>query len=258
MACSLADIRRKCHQDPFCKVCYKKDGLLRCKNCKFIYYCGKKCQRKDWKEHKKVCEVYKAGNECGENESIEEIISKIDPEIMANFMSVDYADMAYAPKIPEYHKEYKNSFPTDISGYNILRDSWMSDRRSHLISGCNNNEPQSKQHFLQRWGWCLQIEEVRSQLNNGSLRPGDILKDIVLNKVEDFEYPYQVNQTMKNTPVRPQEFQLGQTYVAIGFVDLSPLLMGSYKSDAGGTIMPMKYISQSTQVYFLNLFFILP
>src|SRR5947209_7521905 len=45
-----------------CRVCQKEDGddikLLRCNACKNIkdtWYCSKKCQKADWKEHKKHC-----------------------------------------------------------------------------------------------------------------------------------------------------------------------------------------------------------
>jgi len=40
-----------------CAIC-KKTGnkLKKCGRCKIVYYCSAKCQRKDWKEHKKVCQ----------------------------------------------------------------------------------------------------------------------------------------------------------------------------------------------------------
>jgi Serine/threonine protein kinase len=39
-----------------CNVCSKTEGqLLQCGGCKLVWYCSVDCQRKDWKEHKKVC-----------------------------------------------------------------------------------------------------------------------------------------------------------------------------------------------------------
>ena len=39
-----------------CNYCNKIDGKLKtCTRCKQAFYCSKKCQKKDWKNHKKVC-----------------------------------------------------------------------------------------------------------------------------------------------------------------------------------------------------------
>lgn len=44
---------RKTH----CTTCGKEstDDLDRCSKCKTVYYCGRKCQKIDWKEHKREC-----------------------------------------------------------------------------------------------------------------------------------------------------------------------------------------------------------
>ena len=31
------------------------DTFKKCRGCKAVVYCGKACQKKDWKTHKKVC-----------------------------------------------------------------------------------------------------------------------------------------------------------------------------------------------------------
>ncbi|KAJ6469418.1 hypothetical protein C8R45DRAFT_1016962 [Mycena sanguinolenta] len=41
-----------------CRTCRAREPLVtlsRCNNCKYIYYCSKKCQRADWKDHKVLC-----------------------------------------------------------------------------------------------------------------------------------------------------------------------------------------------------------
>ena len=38
-----------------CAGCGKGEELKRCTRCMEIVYCGKECQRKHWKEHKKAC-----------------------------------------------------------------------------------------------------------------------------------------------------------------------------------------------------------
>ena len=42
-----------------CAVCQAEepamDTFKKCRGCKAVVYCGKACQKKDWKTHKKVC-----------------------------------------------------------------------------------------------------------------------------------------------------------------------------------------------------------
>jgi hypothetical protein len=43
-----------------CSACGKKsDTLMKCRNCKCVWYCDKDCQNKHWKEHKKECKPIK-------------------------------------------------------------------------------------------------------------------------------------------------------------------------------------------------------
>ena len=44
-----------------CDSCLQRSGSLRCSGCKFVYYCSKECQKKDWKAHHKYeeCKVFK-------------------------------------------------------------------------------------------------------------------------------------------------------------------------------------------------------
>ena len=43
-----------------CSACGEKsDTLMKCRACKCVWYCDKKCQNKHWKEHKKECKPIK-------------------------------------------------------------------------------------------------------------------------------------------------------------------------------------------------------
>ena len=54
-------VRRKTVTSLKCNCCGRVKGsnsgltLNKCSRCKKIYYCGKECQRKDWKKHKGTC-----------------------------------------------------------------------------------------------------------------------------------------------------------------------------------------------------------
>ena len=39
-----------------CCFCFVKYGHYKCSSCKSVYYCSKKCQIDDWKEHKLICD----------------------------------------------------------------------------------------------------------------------------------------------------------------------------------------------------------
>ena len=52
----LADITSEKAWQNMCSVCGEEDvKTKRCSACKNIRYCSQKCQRADWKSHKKVC-----------------------------------------------------------------------------------------------------------------------------------------------------------------------------------------------------------
>ncbi|GME49153.1 Ubiquitin carboxyl-terminal hydrolase 18 [Neofusicoccum parvum] len=46
-------------EDPRCRVCGRGEGTMKCAGCGVVRYCGRECQRADWKrEHKRVCAMY--------------------------------------------------------------------------------------------------------------------------------------------------------------------------------------------------------
>lgn len=38
-----------------CRTCRKVDDVKKCQGCGVVAYCGRECQRKDWRNHKGVC-----------------------------------------------------------------------------------------------------------------------------------------------------------------------------------------------------------
>lgn len=49
-----------------CETCGKAaadligTGLLKCAQCKSVFYCGKECQKSNWRSHKKLCGKHQA------------------------------------------------------------------------------------------------------------------------------------------------------------------------------------------------------
>ena len=44
-------------KEPQCAFCHSKtEDLKRCFGCKKVFYCGKQCQKRHWKEHKPHCQ----------------------------------------------------------------------------------------------------------------------------------------------------------------------------------------------------------
>ena len=44
----------------FCSACEKEsDTLMKCRDCKCVWYCDAACQKRHWKEHKKECKPFK-------------------------------------------------------------------------------------------------------------------------------------------------------------------------------------------------------
>jgi hypothetical protein len=51
-------------REKVCSQCDKKRTaemhFYKCSNCKFVYYCSRECQEKQWKSHKIVCDYFKS------------------------------------------------------------------------------------------------------------------------------------------------------------------------------------------------------
>ena len=66
-----------------CKVCkHTTDTLLMCEKCAFTSYCSKRCQEKDWVNHKDICG----------NVEISSHISELDQGVLtylAQFLTLD-------------------------------------------------------------------------------------------------------------------------------------------------------------------------
>ena len=155
-----------------------------------------------------------------------------------------------APEMPKFHDEYKKVYPRDVAFYTKLRDSWVMSKmltKEIVLKELSRREVDHR-IFMKRWGPCALSHELRAFLSNNP-KPGDIFSE-----KPSAAYGYlpgqQIYQSMRNSPVTPQTFELGETYVAIGFVDMFPLVVGSFVTkDKDGTEQePMVYYGYDKSV----------
>ena len=55
--------------DKWCLGCTNKNAKYKCSDCKSVYFCGRECQKKCWKVHKKHCKrnLFSICMACGNN-----------------------------------------------------------------------------------------------------------------------------------------------------------------------------------------------
>ncbi len=219
-------------EDGQCSVC-SKEGSKRCSRCKVVYYCGRVCQKKDWKIHKKVCSDVADTTFVKENVLPHQGLYD-SPEMLEKIysMKVTPPSLGQVCEIPKFHEEYKKAYPKDGTLYVKLRENWVLSKmqtKEMTHEELENESEIDERVFLKRWGPTAFTDELRLFLSSNP-KPGDIF----VNKPQ-ISYGYytgqEVYQSMRNSPVRPQKFEIGETYVAIGFVDLFPLVVGDFVNE---------------------------
>ena len=55
--------------------------MFQCSSCKYVHYCGKDCQKKDWDIHKTECKKFAAANSS-------KTISKLNDEMIRIYLRV--------------------------------------------------------------------------------------------------------------------------------------------------------------------------
>jgi hypothetical protein len=65
----MANITSVSHENKFCEVCFKPTQQ-KCTKCEKVFYCSIRCQKKDWKVHKLICEREVVKDFEGEKKSL--------------------------------------------------------------------------------------------------------------------------------------------------------------------------------------------
>ncbi len=214
-------------------------GAKTCSRCKAQHYCGKECQTKDWKRHKKHCT---ASGKIYDKDMIDGMIQDFHSILNGHFHL-----MLNGPKIPKYHEEFEQVYPGENLAYERLKSSWIQSGKYHIHSELEYGTGIFSPFFQKRWGpnSSYHYKELQTFLSREDLEPGDILEKILLHGVEEAIEPYKCNQSMRNSTVQPQQFIIGETYIAIGFVDIFPLVTGSFVSEDEHNehkLKPMNYL----------------
>ena len=219
-----------------CSVC-SKQGAKKCSRCKFQFYCSKECQKKDWKTHKSICR--EISNTTAQYEStgptrgIGEGILSAKKDRYSQMLSMVSA-MGVTQLVPEYHNEYKKLYPAERTNYEKLCDSWMMAKMLDETLFGNRVIDDSREYdhrdLLKRWQY-FGLELVQFLSSNPN--PRDIFSNRTITSYGAMKTPMgayntTIYQTMRNTPVLPSDFDFGNTYISIGFMDMLHLVLGSY------------------------------
>ena len=101
--------------DKWCLYCNKKDVNKRCSNCKSVFFCDKKCQKKAWKTHKKHCgrNLFTICSCCG----------KENPKLKCDGCPVKFCDNLCKNEIYQQHKDFDcDYFSNTFCGTNKVSD----------------------------------------------------------------------------------------------------------------------------------------
>lgn len=98
-------------QQKKCKVCREtKEKMMRCAGCDKkdipIFYCSQKCQKKDWKKHKKHCFCFETCGMCGKKSDSLKKCSGCE--------SISYCDRQCQKKDWKTHKPHCRSEDKDL------------------------------------------------------------------------------------------------------------------------------------------------
>jgi len=132
-----------------CRICFidqdellKKNGsrMKSCANCGKAWYCGKKCQKKDWKLHKKFCEGRLkdpvAVAEFSLFENWKKDYRSILDAIISALMHSDVSSTHCAVLQVEYKKH--NEVPFQIKSYRTVPDTILVSHAHDVCDDQNN------------------------------------------------------------------------------------------------------------------------
>ncbi|CAB5308274.1 unnamed protein product [Rhizophagus irregularis] len=220
-----------------CNVCLKP-SKNKCTNCNQIYYCSKKCQKKDWKEHRKVCGT--VGTELiiptssSSSEMREFISDLISDDVVENF------------NVPDFEQEYAIKYPHEKMHIQFLNSAQSSIEYLQLIGRFIDHDPDEPdpKYIMNRWN---EFSEVLINFLTTPRKIGDIFTGKM--KSQYLGGKDVAAQSFSSMSKLSLTYDQGKVHIAVGFVDLDLLLQAEITQNMNFIEQPNKFIGYEGSVY---------
>ena len=213
-----------------------------------------KCQKKDWKTHKKNCKFSSQSNSTNPSS---QLVSRSAAAARSNsswetifdsnqMREIEQSMETYSYLIPDYAMEYKQRYPGNFDHVFKL----MFERRTCIAlfgriehgGKAFLDEDFDPKIALKRWGLTLNSKSSFDQfINREDLKVGDIWDRPVVpyatvTDILGSTFTLNYSDTLRNTPNQELVFDFGRHYVFFGYVDFSQLLWGSFQNEKEGIL----------------------
>ena len=215
-----------------CAYCHTREGKFRCSGCKRMMYCGKQCQKDDWKTHKSQCYAFRPLN-CN-SKQLDQLVneracSEESGDAMVRMMEV-LSDMAPRSiprtlEVPPYHEEYRKVYPNERSHYKALKENVNQQKLWSLDANYIHTMEWTQGIYIKRYG---EVSPRLFRFLENNPKPGCIFESYSPIQGNNSLY-----QTMKNIPVDQLDLERGKCYVFAGHVDFHQLIMASVTEGDG-------------------------
>ncbi|GET00747.1 hypothetical protein GLOIN_2v1834130 [Rhizophagus clarus] len=208
------------------------------KNRKFNKGSSRVINKKDWKEHKKVCGT--VGTELI-------IPTSSSPSEMREFISdLMFDNDMENSNIPNIEQEYSMKYPHEKVHIQFLNSVQSSIKYLHFIERFIDHDPSEPdpKYIMKRWN---EFSDVLIKFLTTPRKIGDIF-------IEKKKSPYLREkdvdaQSFNNMPKQSLTLNKGKVHIAIGFVDLDLLLRAKIIQNENSIDQPIQFIGYEGSVY---------
>ncbi|KAF2259479.1 hypothetical protein CC78DRAFT_524680 [Lojkania enalia] len=173
---------------PQCAVCQSMTspsggGLLRCSRCRSTFYCNTKCQKADWKSHKKLCRARSTGSGSGSTSTPSTPVTPVAPSPMS-----DYHHEINEQPTPRFGVEADLNSMSKETMFAYLVDMFRVKVLDGAMGGCDDlmngfraflDRAENCTGWLPQWwtrGMRIECETLAEQCVRDRLQESDIVK----------------------------------------------------------------------------------